>query len=152
MSRAYQVIGLFMVGMIMIGCRSIPLLNESYEGPHTEAGLVAAFKVAHASRNPERLLEMFYLDDVDKESRVRLAAWVNEQLKQKIALVKIEPRPLDMPNEIEQNGVVFKPTLPVVGQLVVQYAGINAPGAKLLFGVYDDEYYFVTTVGEPLDR
>jgi hypothetical protein len=120
-----------------------------------EEDLISAFRAAHASRDVEAMLRLYWLGGVSEEMREVVRENIGAQMRHPIKAIKLEPAPPGKPAVREEGGVRWRDSLETVALLVVDFDISRAgPGewatqqAQLAVGRKASRLYFTAPVQE----
>jgi hypothetical protein len=117
--------------------------------------LISAYRAAHASRDVEAMLRLYWLGGVSDEMRQVVHENIGAEMRHPIKAMKMGPAPPGKPAVREEGGTGWRDSLETVAVLVVDYdISRAAPGewatqqAELAVGRKGGKLYFTAVVQE----
>jgi hypothetical protein len=119
-----------------------------------EAALISAYRAAHASRDVDAMLKLYWLEGVTQEMREVARENIAAEMRHPIKAMKFGPPPAG-PLVRDEGGSRWRDSLPPVAVLTVDFdVSRKAPGewaveqAELAVGRKGSKLYFTATVQE----
>jgi len=122
---------------------------EPQEVSDPQARLVAAYKAAHASKDVEAMLKLYWFGSADAEMQQTIRENVEAELRCPLTDIKIEPVEPGKYGPTIEGGIHWRPSLEVVALLTANFDTSRAPvggyhtqQVKLAVGRRGSKYYF----------
>ncbi len=116
------------------------------ESPTTSLELIEQFTDAHLANDLEGILRLVYWAGADAQHKAVFEDAVQADLGRPIAKVHVAELDADQTLEYTRDGVVYRPNLPPIGWLHVEFEEMRDGiiGASYLVGIEDGVYVLVT--------
>jgi hypothetical protein len=119
------------------------------------AALIAAYKRAHANKDVEAMLSLYWFSTADEEMRQTIRENVVAAMRCPLVDVKVEPVDPAEHGPREEGGVRWGRSLPVIALLTANFDTSQAPvggyhtqQARIMVGRRGGRYYFVVPLRE----
>lgn len=121
------------------------------------AALIAAYKRAHANKDVEAMLALYWFSTADEEMRQTIRENVEAEMRCPLVDVKIEPADPAQHGPRVEGGVRWGRSLPVIALLTANFDTSQAPvggyhtqQARIMVGRRGGRYYFVVPLRDTL--
>jgi hypothetical protein len=121
----------------------------------SEQQLVEAYKAAHAHKDAQALLALYWFGSADDEMRLTIRENVDAELRCPLIDVKLEPVKPGEHGPTVEGGLRWRPSLNVVAVLTANFDTSSAPAGgyypsqvRQTVGRRGNRYYFTVPLGE----
>ena len=123
--------------------------KHTYTSPTSAEQLRGEFESALKAKDADGIIGMFYWQGVSDGFKAEMSNGIRELIKHDWTAVRLAPFPSDYQATIEANGVRYRPSVPVIGWVVVDalHAGNTA---QYQYGKSGDTFYLSCNVQEKI--
>jgi hypothetical protein len=123
--------------------------KHAYTSPTSADQLRGEFESALKAKDAEGIISMFYWQGVSDSFKSEMSNGIRELVKHDWTAVRLAPFPADYQAIIEANGVRYRPSVPVIGWVVVD-ALPKGNTAQFQYGKNGDTFYLSCNVQEKI--
>jgi hypothetical protein len=129
---------------LVIGCS-----KHTYNPPASAEQLRGEFESALKAKDANGIIGMFYWQGVSDNMKSEVSKEITELVKHEWTAVRLAPFPADFKDTIEANGIRYRPSVPVIGWVVVDVLP-KGNAAQYPYGKSGDTFYLSCNVEEKI--
>ena len=129
-----------MLLVLLSGCGPDSALSRAHAGQR----LKKEFRAAHREQDPDRLLNLYYLEGVRDSDRTLLKIAARDEVVLPLQSLKFKPAGPEQVISYTFEGLEFESTLPVEKTLSVRYSTPDSLTLSYPVGYREGRYFFVT--------